>query len=188
MSNVIEIAKQNVNKKLSEYPKRLKHVYGVAETAVKLAKIYGLDEYKMMVAGLYHDYAKYDSIEMSLLNQEEKDIVSKYPVMFHAYQASYLVQKDLNIKDDDIIGSIKHHVWGKPDMSAYEKILFISDYCEPNRDFLDTDKLYEMATKNLDLTVCRCMEISINDLLNRNLKPSNLQLEAYQYYMEETRE
>ncbi len=188
MEALIKLAKQKVNEKLKDYPERLKHVYGVAFTASSLAKIYGVDCDKMMIAGLYHDYAKYDIPTPDFLSEEEKKIVLRFPVMFHAYQAAYLVQHELGIDDTDIINSIKLHVWGKPNMSVFEKILFISDYCEPNREFLDINDIFLMATKDLDKAVVRCMEISINHLLTKNLKPSSLQIEAYQYYMEETSE
>jgi predicted HD superfamily hydrolase involved in NAD metabolism len=184
MNETIELAKKQVNKKLEKYPKRLKHVYGVSETAVKLAKVYGVNQDKMTLAGLYHDYAKYDDIDLSQLTKDEEEVVGKYAVMYHAYQGAHLIVKNLEIKDKDIIDSIKAHVWGKPNMTIYEKILFVSDYCEPNRTFLDIDHIYQLAKTDLDAAVKTCMKISIDDLLKRNIEPSDLQLEAYNYYKE----
>ncbi len=182
----ILLAKEQVNLKLKDHPKRLAHVYGVAETAVKLANIYQLDVDKMMIAGLYHDYAKYETIRQQELTDQEYQIVLSYPVMFHAFYGAYLMEKNLDIHDQEMIEAIKCHVWGKPKMTPFEQILFISDYCEPNRDFIDTKEIFEMATKDLDQTTKHCMAISMNDLLNRGLVPSPLQIEAYQYYLEET--
>jgi predicted HD superfamily hydrolase involved in NAD metabolism len=184
MKDLIQKAMHQVNEKLKNHPKRLKHVYGVAQTAVSLANHYGVDANKMMLAGLYHDFAKYDDIDTKLLTNEEVEVVEAYPVMFHAYQAAYLMTKQLNVNDMDIINSIKCHVWGKPNMNIYEKILFVSDYCEPNRTFLDTTEIFELAKSNLNKAVLKCMEISIKDLEKRALKPSINQLEAYDYYKE----
>ena len=44
-------------------PKRLAHIYGVAEMAELLAKRYGIDENKAKIAALMHDYSKYDDFD-----------------------------------------------------------------------------------------------------------------------------
>ncbi|MFA6800689.1 MAG: bis(5'-nucleosyl)-tetraphosphatase (symmetrical) YqeK [Acholeplasmataceae bacterium] len=183
-SDLITLAKEQVNEKLKAYPKRLKHVYGVAETAVKLAKIYGVDQDKMMLIGLYHDFAKYDLYDETFLTQEEIQIVKNYPVLFHAYQGAYLLRENLKIEDKEMISAIKCHVFGKPKMTVMEKILFISDYCEPNRTYFDTNEIFLMASKDLDQTVKYCMLLSIKDLTERKLLPSEAQIEAYNYYVE----
>jgi len=184
MEALIQKAMKQVNQKLSQHEKRLKHVYGVAQTAVSLANYYGVDSNKMMLAGLYHDFSKYDDINVELLSDNEKEIVKDYPVMFHAYQAAYLLTRNLDISDLDIINPIKCHVWGKPNMSIYEKILFVSDYCEPNRLFLDIKEIFELAKNDLNVAVLKCMSISIKDLEKRGILPSKYQLEAYDYYKE----
>lgn len=182
MNDFINKAKEQVNIKLKDHEKRLKHVYGVAETASKLGSIYGVDTNKLEIAGLYHDIAKFDAFsDQYLTDIELMDVMECFDI-FHAYQAAYLIQKDLHVYDDDIIMAIRSHVYGHPDMSIYEKIIFVSDYCEPNRPFEDKDKIYDMATKNLDETIVYCLNITINDLISRNLQPSKMQLETYKYY------
>ena len=182
MNNYKELAKQKVNEKLKNHEHRLTHTYGVRDTAVKLAKIYHVDENKIEIAGLFHDYAKYDNYSQMYLTQEEKETVKQYPVMFHAYQAAHLVKEELGLDDKEIMDAIRCHVWGKPNMTDLEKILFISDFCEPNRNFEDTQMIFDMASKNLDKAVLYCMEVSIKDLLQRDLKPSKAQIEAYLAY------
>ena len=52
------------NEEIKEYlknnlkPKRYNHVLGVCSTAIKLAKLYNVDENKAMIAALAHDVAK----------------------------------------------------------------------------------------------------------------------------------
>jgi len=184
VKEMINKAMQQVNIKLKEYPKRLKHVYGVAETAKKLALHYHINEDEAVICGLYHDYAKYDVIDETHLNQEQLDIVKQYPVMYHAYEASYQLQQNLGITNHDMIQAIINHVWGRPMMSLLEKIIFVSDMCEPNRSFSDTKKIYELAIKDIDKAVFMCMKISLKDLEKRKLKPSLQQLKAFEYYKE----
>ena len=40
-------------------PKRFKHSLNVEKEALKLGKIYGIEEYKCKIAGISHDCAKY---------------------------------------------------------------------------------------------------------------------------------
>ena len=184
MKKIINKAIQQINLKLKDYPKRLKHVYGVAETAKKLALHYHINEDEAFICGLYHDYAKYDEHDYTHLNKEQIDIVKKYPVMYHAYEASYQLQHHLGINNENMIEAITNHVWGRPQMSLLEKIIFVSDMCEPNRNFLDTKIIYNQAIKDIDQAVYMCMKISLKDLEKRHLKPSLQQLKAFEYYKE----
>lgn len=184
MEYLIKLAKKQVDKKLKKYPERLKHVYGVAETAEKLAQLYDVDPSEAYIVGLYHDYAKYDRRSHKHLTKKEIKVVKKYPVMFHAYEAAYRIQENLAIDKPYMIHAIRSHVWGRPEMHVLEKIIFVSDMCEPNRAFPDAKDIYKLATKDLDQAVLKCMKISIKDVKNKNKKPSPMQLEAYRYYKE----
>lgn len=184
MEYLIKLAKKQVDKKLKKHPARLKHVYGVAETAQKLAHIYGVNPSEAYIVGLYHDYAKYDRRSKKHLTKKEIKVVSKYPVMYHAYEAAYCIQENLAIDKTYMINAIRSHVWGRPDMHVLEKIIFVSDMCEPNRSFKDAKDIYKLATKDLDKAVLKCMKISIDDVKNKKKKPSPMQLEAYKYYKE----
>lgn len=56
----ISKAKKLIKDKLPE--KRYQHSLRVAETAVKLAEIYDGDKKKSELAGILHDYCKYDDL------------------------------------------------------------------------------------------------------------------------------
>ncbi|MDI6452309.1 bis(5'-nucleosyl)-tetraphosphatase (symmetrical) YqeK [Peloplasma aerotolerans] len=183
---MIEQIKEKVTEKLKHHKKRLQHVFGVYETAVKLAKIHGVDEKKVAIAALYHDYSKYDTIEEQIQYLDLKSIKEyvDYPVIYHALSAAAQLEYDFKIRDKEILNAIKYHVWGRPNMTDIEKIIFISDSCEPNRKFKDCDMIYEMATKDLDLAVEHCMKISIEHVYKKQLTPSEEQFGAYAYYKE----
>lgn len=51
------------------------------------------------------------------------------------------VARDVYGADDDIFEAIYWHTTGKADMSRLEKILYIADYMEPNRDFPGVERL-----------------------------------------------
>ena len=66
-----------------------------------------------------------------------------------------------NITDDDILNSILNHTIGKEAMTIYEKIIFISDYIEPNRVYESCIKVRKLAFESLDLAVYTAIDDSI---------------------------
>ena len=58
--------------------KRLEHILGVARLAESLALKFGLDAEKAYIAGLLHDYCKYESIEEMQEIIADKTIVEKF--------------------------------------------------------------------------------------------------------------
>ncbi|HAX02940.1 MAG: hypothetical protein A2Y45_05865 [Tenericutes bacterium GWC2_34_14] len=186
---MIDAIEKRVIEKLSQHEQRLKHVYGVAETAVKLAKIYHESEEKAWISGMFHDIAKYDSLEDQMNKMDLRWIKAyvDFPVIYHAIAAANTLEHEFRIHDQDILNAIRYHVWGRKNMSLLEKIIFVADYCEPNRGFHDSEMIYDMAVNNIDQAVCYCMKASIDHLLSKGLEPSEEQLEAYQYYQEVTR-
>lgn len=175
--------------KLHDHPKRLKHVIGVAETAVRLAKVHGIDETKALIAGYWHDTSKYDDIQTQTKDLDQHIILKyqHYPVIYHALGAAKSLETLFGIHDEEILNAIKHHVWGKQSMSTLEKIIFVADSCEPNRGFEDSEMIFNTALTNLDEAVLYCMKQSIDHVIAKGKIPSPEQLEAYQYYLEETR-
>jgi predicted HD superfamily hydrolase involved in NAD metabolism len=183
---MIDNIKQRVYEKLKDHQKRYEHVIGVYETAVKLAKHYGVDEQKAAIAALYHDYAKYESIEEQIAHLELK-VIKKYadtPVMYHALAAAFHLENDFHIKDQDVLNAIRYHVWGRAEMSILEKIIFISDYCEPNRKFMDSTYIFELALKDIDLATEYCMKLTSEDIIKKDGTEHEDQVSAYHYYME----
>ncbi len=186
---MIEEIKDKVTKKLKDYPERLKHVLGVYETSINLAKAHHLDINKVSIAALYHDYAKYDKFE-DQMKYLDLEIIKAYvdtPVIYHAFAAAKALEVDFKIYDSEVLNAIKYHVWGRIGMADIEKVILISDSCEPNRKFEDAKYIYEIALKDLDLACELVMKASIDYLKSKGIVPAEEQLNAYTYYMEVNR-
>lgn len=177
-----------VHEKLKQHPNRLEHVLGVADVAKKLATLYGVSEDKAFIAGLFHDYAKYDTLEqqMNMMDLRWIKMYADYPVIYHAIAAANMLEHEFRVHDQDILNAIRYHVWGRKEMSTLEKIIFVADLCEPSRTFDDKTYIYELATQNLDRAVCYCMKVIIEHVIAEGHEPSKEQLEAYEYYQEVT--
>lgn len=122
--------------------KRLRHIYGVRDTAVYLARTLrdsGADDFVLEAecASLLHDITKY-------MNQEElcekygialSDSDKKSPQTLHAITGACFardVYANYRIPDE-ILSAVERHTVGGKDMTLLENVVFISDYCEETR-------------------------------------------------------
>ncbi len=118
--------------------KRWEHVKSVAHLALEIAyRNHIYCPWKLYIAGLVHDIAKdFDKDEiverMRIKYPEYCDF--PYPV-FHQFIGPDLAYEIFHIEDEDILGAIWCHTTGKPDMNAYDMILFEADKIEPTRGF-----------------------------------------------------
>ena len=187
----LDKAYELVNTKyVNSNPKRLNHILGVAKMAKKLAKIYGVDEEKAEIAGLMHDYIKFETIEEMKTMIDDCDMLdcSICEVLHHSY-ASANMYKKLGGEDIDIYNAIRNHVFGRVNMSKLEEIILISDYTEENREYKDCIKCREILfEKGLYEAIYYSTFKTINFVVERGFKPHPTQLEVLRYYEEKLNE
>lgn len=134
--------------------KRIPHVLGTEETAVKLAQRYGADVEKARIAALLHDCTKRLSMEQQLA------LCGKYGIaldeleqralkLLHA-KTGAAIARDVFGVDDEIYRAIWWHTTGKPNMTLLEKVIYLADYIEPTRDFPGLAQLRETVWRDLD--------------------------------------
>lgn len=54
--------------------------------------------------------------------------------MLHAKVGAMLAKVKYDIDDEEVLGAIRWHTTGKPNMNLLEKIVYVADYIEPRRD------------------------------------------------------
>ncbi len=169
-------------------PKRLKHIYGVRDTALYLGKKYNLDLEKLEIIALLHDITKYYSLEENrkLIDDyfpDSETIYREYnEFIIHSFSAYIVAKREYKIEDNEILNSILNHTVGRPNMSIYEKIIFISDYIEPNRTYESCIKVRKIAEESLDLAVFTAMDDAIRYCEQRDIKTPSIAFEARQFY------
>lgn len=125
-----------IDKRLSG--KRLQHVHSVSDTAVKLARIYGVDEFDARIAGLLHDWDKLLTdaelpARLEEFGMEKPDNIEfLYPVL-HSFTGAEAVKREFPELDDEIIQAIHNHTLGAHDMSDLDIVIFVADMIEPHR-------------------------------------------------------
>ena len=149
---------------------RYEHTIGVMYTAASLAMRYGADMQHAMLAGLLHDCAKGFTVEeQKLLSGNYGVILTKEelecPELIHAKLGAYLAEKDYGITDKEVLDAIRWHTTGRPNMSLLDKIIYIADYIEPNRN--KAPNLHDMrrlAFEDLDQCVYAVLESTLQYL------------------------
>lgn len=177
--------KKLVKQKLKDnHPDRYTHTLGVVKMSKKLAKKYGVDKKKAMIAAYMHDFCKYDEevYIKSLLDEEDKKECEEYPVLYHSY-GSAAYYKTFVGNDKDIYNAIKNHVFGRLNMSRLEEIILISDYTEENRIYNNCVECRAILLKGeFYKAIYESMKFTIAYLEKKNKKAHPLQVEVLKYY------
>ena len=169
---------------------RFNHSVNVANMAARLAKIYGADVQKAMVAGLLHDITKDIPIE------EQLEIMKKYIKpedvkifdrnVFHGFTGSVYAKEILNIQDEEILGAIRNHVVGSANMSTLEKILLVADMTSDDRSDEFADELRKIAMIDLNLAALRIVIFNIEEYAFKSYDVINpYSFEAYNSIVKE---
>lgn len=171
--------------------KRYEHTLGVEYTASCLAMRYGADMDKARLAGLLHDCAKHLSSEKKIeccakygmfVSEYEK----KNPELLHAKLGACFANDLYGIDDPEILSAITWHTTGKPNMSLIDKIIYIADYIEPNRNNApNLSKVRELAFSDIDQCLYQILSDSITYLAHKKSVTDPMTKQTYEYYKNE---
>ncbi len=151
-----------------------RHSVGVAETAAALAVRYGGDRQRAYLAGLLHDYGKaYTREELcqkaELLGLRLDRITLAEKRLLHAPVGAALLQHELGLTDPAVLKAVAYHTTGREKMSLLEKVLYLADLIEPERDFDGVEKLREIAFTCLDAALLAAVDQTIQSVIRRGL-------------------
>lgn len=192
MAMKIELIKDNLKSDLKD--SRYNHVLRVTEEALELNKLlnFELDEKKVMLAALLHDCAK---------NNEEKyfeEFKSKYNLkreevfadiaLAHAILGVYVAKEIYEVNDPEILNAIRWHTTGKEDMTLLEKLIFISDFTEPGRNFEDSILVRNKVLEDLDKGILLCLDTTIEYLIKKRVIINIETLKARNYLLRRVNE
>jgi len=163
-------------------PNRVAHVLGCRDTAAALARYWGADETDAARAGLLHDITKALDGPLQLTLCSEYGIIldnfsAQNTKTVHALTGSLVVERIFG-ENKQVVAAIRSHTTGKANMSLLEKILYVSDYIEPNRDFPGVDTLRSLAWENLDKALKMGLEMTLALLKQQSREVSPESAEA----------
>lgn len=150
------------------------HCLGVMDTAIKLASKYNYDTDKAALAGLIHDCGKLKDNE-EILKAAQKtgiiqdDIMANNIELLHAPLGAFIAENTYGIKDEEILQAVRYHTTGRINMTLLDKIIYLSDYIEPNRVFLRVSEIREFAYKDIDKALLMAIEDTIMYVIENRL-------------------
>ena len=152
-------------------PNRVAHVLGCRDTAMDLAKRWGADVTDAGRAGLLHDITKALDGPLQLTLCAEYGIVldefsQENTKTLHALTGSLVADRIFGEKSS-VVDAIRSHTTGKANMNTLEKILYIADYIEPNRDFPGVETLRQLAYTDLDKALKTGLQMTL-EMLKKN--------------------
>ena len=166
-------------------PNRVAHVLGCRDTAARLAKIWGVDETDAARAGMLHDITKAldGPLQLTLCREYGKilsDFSRKYPKTLHALTGSLVAERIFG-ENAAVVAAIESHTTGKAAMNMLEKIIYVADYMEPNRDFPGVEQLRHLAETDMDAALKLGLEITLAHLARLGDEVSPESREALEY-------
>jgi predicted HD superfamily hydrolase involved in NAD metabolism len=160
--------------------RRYAHSLAVARLCRDLCLRFGYDADAGYFAGLGHDAAR-EMPEARLLEEVEKAGFEAdayeiaHPLVLHAPVSALILRGRFGVEDERIFEAVRRHTLGGPNMGLLAKILFVADYCEPGRAFID-DAFREAC---LRLPLGGMLVYIIDNERARGHEPSPLSLAMY---------
>ncbi len=164
---------------------RRAHVLGCAQTCEELARRYGVNETDAVRAGLLHDITKALDGPLQLTLCREYGMIldtfsAQNPKTLHALTGSLVAERIFG-ENEAVIAAIRSHTTGKADMNLLEKILYVADYMEPNRDFPGVEELRSLAYTDITGALKLGLQMTL-DMLHRQqreISPESIQALAW---------
>ncbi len=165
--------------------KRIPHVLGTEQEAIRLALRYGADVQKARVAALLHDCTKKLDMEEQLALCRQygirlDELEQRALKLLHA-KTGAAIARDLFGMDDEIYSAIYWHTTGHANMTLLEKIMYLADYIEPTRNFPGVNELRAACNESLDKGLRMGLEMTIQEMHDRGNPVHSATLEADEY-------
>ena len=168
-------------------PKRMPHVLGTEQEAVRLVRRYGGDETQARIAALLHDCTK--KLDMA----QQLALCEKYGIMLDELEQKALkllhsktgaaIARDVFGVEDAVYDAILYHTTGKPDMTRLEKIIYLADYIEPTRDFPGVDELRKTVYEDMDKGLLVGLTMTIQEMEEMGNPVHHLTRDARDYLL-----
>ena len=162
--------------------KRYRHSVSTGNTAKALCLHHGLNENHGYIAGLCHDIGReiHENKMISLARKEytlEEWEMAK-PKLLHGKAGAVILKRTFNIDSTEILNAVAFHTLGHPLISPIGKVLYISDYIEPNRKYHSPSFYQQIFKQNLNEAFLSVLDVKINYIgkKEKNIAPPTMRL------------
>ena len=117
-----------------------------------------------------------NNIELSYDEEENQEI-------WHSIVGPIVAKEVFKIEDEEILSAMRWHTTGKENMSKLDKVIYMADMIEPNRNFKGVDVLRRETFKDLDNGVLQGLNHTIKYLLNKDVPININSIKARNYLL-----
>lgn len=170
------------------------HVEGVISAAEMIRQdIFPfVDKDEVYRAALYHDYTKEKDQHLLMKEYGISDTaLERSPAVIHAFTAAEYLKRQG--EKEAVVNAVRYHTTGRPDMTDIEKIIFVADYIEENREYetcknARNEYLKEEKTpQQLDKLIYKILKNTVDHLAEKKAEIYPLTLETMEWYENEKR-
>jgi predicted HD superfamily hydrolase involved in NAD metabolism len=174
-------------------PERFEHSVNTAEMCRTLALRHGCDPDKAYLIGILHDISKEAGEEESKqfafssvlgkMNMALDHVEAEVFKLWHGPAGAVYITEKLGLTDVEIFRAVRFHTVGRANMSNLEKIIYLGDLVEKDRDYQDVEKYRYYALEDLNTGMYEALRWAINEGLKKKKQISRYTQEAYNYYL-----
>jgi predicted HD superfamily hydrolase involved in NAD metabolism len=173
-------------------PARFRHVMGVREVALTLAKRHGVDEAQAELAALLHDCVKErPNDELLGLAKRHGLQVDKHeqqmPDLLHGKVAPFVAAERFGVNDETVFDATRCHSTGAVEMGPLDQVLFVADFCEPSRPYTAAQDVRELAERDLEAAVLEVMQFKLRKTLLKKQPVHPDSFHAYNAWVDKRR-
>ena len=169
---------------------REKHISGVVNAAemIRSEVFPHVSKEDVYTAAFYHDCTKNEE-QISLLKEyciEPTDDLLRSPAVMHAFTGAERLKREG--KNESVVNAVRYHTTGRPNMTEIEKIIFIADYIEENREYESCKSARnaylqgEKTSKNLDKLIYTVLKYTVDHLKEKKVYIHPLTIDAAKWY------
>lgn len=164
------------------------HIQGVISAAEMIRQdIFPfLDKEKVYIAAKNHDILKDIDPKFAVEEYSLPADMLLSPAVIHAFAGGeYLLRLGLS---GDIADAVRYHTTGRPNMTDIEKIIFVADYIEENREYIScknarsTYLQEEKTVENLDKLIYTILKNTVDHLKEKKAYVHPLTTETMKWY------
>ncbi len=175
--------------------KRFAHTCGVENEAARIAEIFIPEKAsELRAAALLHDLTKCipDSEQVPLCRELGIDITKTdalTPQILHGWTAEEMIRLEYPLYAiPEILQAVRYHTTGAPDMTMFDKIIFLSDFIESGRPYPACKSMREAFynginkednAEHLDHIVCDVLLFTLRFLEEKQLPIAPATRDAY---------
>ncbi len=153
-----------------------RHLESVSRLAAGLAKRHGADPGSAALAGCLHDILK-DAPRARLAAIMRRCKVRldpatrRVPSLWHGPAAAGFARMSMGVRAAGVLRAVRWHSTGRPRSDVLGEVVFIADYCAPDRDFREAAVGRRLARSDLRLAARYVMASKLSHLFARGIVP-----------------